>query len=70
MKLDSNCFLINCDLAKTMKKICKVVGINEHGFYKYLIAPIDDPTFVISARDNCVRSPKRGEVEAGYRLFD
>ena len=70
MKLGSNCILINCDLARTMRKLCKVVAINEGGFYKYIIAPHDEPYFLISARDNCVRAPKAGEVKALTRLFD
>ena len=70
MKLGSNCILINCDLARTMRKLCKVVAINEDGFYKYIIAPHDEPNFLISARDICVRAPKRGEVEQQKRLYD
>lgn len=70
MKLGSNCFLINCDLALTMRKMCKVIAINETGHYKYIIAPHDNLTYLISARENNVRSPKTGEVQALTRLFD
>ena len=70
MKPGSNCILINCDLARTMRKLCKIVAINEDGFYKYIIAPHDEPNFLISARENYVRAPKAGEVKALTRLFD
>lgn len=70
MKIGSNCFLINCDLALTMRKMCKVVAINESGYYKFIIAPHDDPKFLMSALDSCVRIPKVGEVKALTRLFD
>jgi len=49
MKLGSNCFLINCDLALTMRKICRVVAINEYGHYRYIIEPQDQPRYLISA---------------------
>lgn len=69
MKIGSKCFLVNCELALTMRKICTVIGINESGYYKYLISPIDETEKVYSALENCVRTPKKGEVEKGYRLF-
>lgn len=70
MKLNSNCFLINCDLALTMRKICRVVAINESGHYRYIIEPQDQPGYLISALENNIRSPKSGEVVAQTRLFD
>ena len=70
MKLGSNCFLVNCDLALTMRKMCTVVGINESGYYKYLISPIDNPKTVYSALENCIRSPKKGKATKGVRIFD
>ena len=70
MNIGSNCILTNCDLAKTMRKLCKVVAINENGYYKYIIAPHDEPKFLISALESSVRPPKSGEVKAMARLFD
>lgn len=70
MKIGANCILTNCDLALTMRKLCKVVAVNESGYYKYIIAPYDDLDFLISALEKSVRAPKNGEVKAKARLFD
>lgn len=70
MKIGSNCFLIRCDLARSMREICTVLEFKEGEVYPYIIAPKSRPDYKIQARFNNVRNPKRGEVDAGYRLFD
>lgn len=70
MKIGSNCFLVNCDLAKTERRMCKVLAIVENSRYDYIIAPVDNEKHYISVLSNSVRSPKAGEVKARVRLFD
>ena len=69
MKIGSNCILINCELSRTMRKLCIVLEVKA-GAYPYIVAPKDNLSFRIQARENQVRKPKRGEVESGSRLFD
>ena len=67
MNLNSNCFLIKCEKAKTMKKICTL--IDNTGDY-LIIAVKDNPSEKYFALPHHVRSPKTGEVQAGTRLYD
>lgn len=70
MKLDSNCFLINCDLALTMRKMCKVVEVNPSGYYDFVVSPYDGLSVKIGVLANQIRKPKQGEVEKLTRLFN
>lgn len=67
MNLDSNCFLINCEKAKTMKKICTL--FDKSGSH-WIVAVKDNPGEKYFALPHHVRAPKKGEVTAGVRLFD
>lgn len=67
MKIGSNCFIVNCDLALTMKKMCVVEACG--GFY-YTVHLKEDSTKKFFANPNNIRAPKNGEVKSGVRLFD
>ena len=67
MNPGSNCFLIKCEKANTMKKICTLV--DNTGDY-WIIAVKDNPSEKYFALPHHVRSPKAGEVIAGVRLYD
>ena len=67
MNLNANCFLIKCEKAKTMKKICTLVD-NTSNYW--IIAVKDNPSEKYFALPHHVRSPKAGEVIAGVRLYD
>lgn len=70
MNINSNCFLINCDLAKTMRKMCKVVEVREGAYHKYIVVPHDEPNNFIAVREGDLRAPKAGEVKSLVRLFN
>ena len=70
MKIGSNCFLIRCDLARSMREICTVLEFKEGDVYPYIVAPKSRPDYKIQARLEQVRKPKQGEVQQGRRLYD
>lgn len=67
MKIGSNCFLVNCDKAKTMRNICTL--IDDTG-YHWIVSVQSNPIEKYYVLPQHLRPPKAGEVQAGVRLFD
>lgn len=67
MKIGSNCFLIKCEVSRTMKDICTLVS---KGDIHWIVEVKSNPKEKYYALPHHIRAPKNGEVKAGVRLFD
>jgi len=65
VRIGSNCFIIRCDISKTMKRACKLV---EKGNIYYIVSTKDDPSEKYFVLPNHLRAPLDGETNV--RLFE
>lgn len=65
MRIGSNCFIVRCDIARTMRKLCKLI---EKGPIYYIVCAKDDPNEKYFVLPNHLRSPI--DDETNTRLYN